>query len=323
LERWGPEPYLLVADFNNPHDICLWIGDHAGPHTDEPVPGRLPPLPPNFDTDDLARRPLVIREAARRNPRVAQTQGWTEANFRYYLAAFYHYVEMLDREVGCVLNAWSRRPDAANTVVILTVDHGEAMAAHRMVTKSWHFYEEVVRVPLIFAGPGIAGEGRAIGGSLASLLDVFPTLCDLAAIAPPPGLRGRSLGPALAGSTEPAGPDCVVSTYGAAQLDSGAARMVRTARFKYTHFNEDGGEELFDLENDPGEQRSLVEHPDWAAELAVHRARLQRHCAATGDPYPMQAAPAFAQGPEDGGVPGGAARGPDRRVLRARGVKAC
>jgi choline-sulfatase len=284
LSKSGDKPFLFVADYNNPHDICLWVGENKGVHVDKPVPVVLPPLPDNFEDADLATRTIAVRRNCCGNFRVAQTQGWTGENFRYYLAAYYHYLEMVDREIATVLEALAKRPDAENTLIVFTSDHGDAMASHKMVTKGYSLYEESTRVPLIVAGPGVAEPAREVG-SLASLLDVMPTLCEYAGIEAPKDLSGRSLLPLLTQRGNFTPPEYVVSTwYGNPELTT-PSRMIRTERYKYTHFREDNVEELYDLANDPGEKRNLAADPAHASVLEQHRKLLREHVAKTGDTY--------------------------------------
>lgn len=285
LNTHGKSPYLLVADLNNPHDICLWIGDHAGKHDDEPIPGDLPELPANFTTGDLAERPLAIRENGAINARVAQTQGWTPENYRYYLAAYRHYTALADSDVGSILTALRSRPDAADTWVVFLVDHGEGIASHGMVTKGGHFYEEVTRVPFIVAGPGVVDPGRLHNCAPVSLLDFLPTVCELASVQAPSGLPGRSLRPWLVGEPieEPHGQ--VVSVWQGGGPHENPARMLRGPRYKYVFYARDGGEELYDLDGDPGETRNLVHDTAASAVLREHRQLLHTHCLQTHDPF--------------------------------------
>jgi choline-sulfatase len=285
LDKQGPEPWVMAVEYNNPHDICLWIGEHIGPHVDTPVPGPLPPLPENFEDADLAARPRNVQYNCCSNFRVAQTLQWTPENFRYYLAAYYHYVDLLDAEISRVLDALARRPDAGNTIVVFYADHGEGMASHRAVTKGGHFYEETVLVPLLFTGVGITARPAPARVPLASLVDVFPTLCDCAGLRVPDGLAGRSLRPWLCGHGPRDTRPYVVSHWRGDGKIQVPARMLRTHRYKYNLFREDGVEELFDLATDPGERINLAPDPAAAAVLEEHRARLRAYCVETGDAF--------------------------------------
>lgn len=285
LDQPDDRPFVLAVEWNNPHDVCLWVGDHQGTHADTPVPGVLPPLPDNFEDADRLTRPLAVRHNCCGNLRVAQTLAWTPENFRHYLAAYYHYVDMLDAELGRVLDALKRRPDAANTIVVFTADHGDGMASHRMVATGAHFYEETTRVPFILAGAGITTQRSPTRGPLVSLIDLYPTLCACANLPIPEGLAGRSLLPWLRGRGPRDERTHVVSHWAGHAPAVSPARMLRTHRHKYTHFREDGVEELYDLAADPGERLNLAPDPAAAETLEEHRALLRAHCTAVADGF--------------------------------------
>lgn len=311
LSKARDDPFLVVADYHNPHNICSWVGAHAGPHEDDPLPAgvSLPPLPANFETPDMADRPLPVQYVCCSHRRLAQAARWSPENYRHYIAAYLHYTRRVDAEVGTVLAALAESHAAADTLVVVMADHGDGLAAHRMVTKQVSFYEEPARVPFIFAAPGaragsnvgIVPRSEPIEPPLASLLDLFPTLCDVAGITPPPGLRGVSLHPWLMdeGDEAPdAGSDGATGDAGAPAREfvvsewfsewcftRSPGRMVRSPRYKYTRYLEGDGEELFDLVTDPGELHSLINDPAHAEVLAAHRAMLETHVTRTGDPF--------------------------------------
>lgn len=272
--RHAREPFLAVADLNNPHNICQYVGAFAGPHDNPPIPAELPPLPSNFRAANFAALPKPVQYICCSHNRQAQAAGWTETNFRHYLAAYDHYVSRVDAEIGRILNA-----APAGTLVVFFSDHGDSMAGRGLVTKQVSFYDETTRVPLIVSGPGIAP--RTDDG-LCSLLDLLPTLLDVAGLPAPPGLWGRSLWPWVLGARADAPHEYVVSewfTEWGFTVEPG--RMLRTPGWKYMRYREEDGEELYDLASDPGETCSRLDHP----QRAVHRELLDRHLAATADPF--------------------------------------
>ncbi len=286
LSRPRGKPFLAVADLCNPHDICGWVGANAGPHEDVPVPTALPPLPDNFEIEDLAKRPLPIQYLCCSHNRLSQAARWSEANYRHYLAAYYHYVGLADAEVGRILQALAASPAAGNTLVVFFVDHGDGAASHRMVTKQVSFYEEVTRVPMILAGPGIRQGGAVIEQPLVSLLDLVPTLCEYAGLEAPEDLHGCSQLGWLTGAAKPPERDYVASEWHTEWgYTISPGRMIRTQGFKYTRYLEGGGEELYDLRADPGERRTLVDDPAYGGILQEHRRMLEAHVAATDDPF--------------------------------------
>ncbi len=281
------QPFLAVADFNNPHNICGWVGENQGTHEDVPVPGKLPPLPANFRDTDLEKRPVPVQYICCSHRRLAQASVWSESNYRHYLAAYYHYLSRVDAEIGLVLEALAARPDAADTLIVFMADHGDGMAGHGMVTKQVSFYEETTRVPLMFAGPGVQGRGKTLKIPLVSLLDLLPTLCDYAGLKAPRDVRGASLTPWLRGVPEELSPHEYVASEWHTEwgFTISPGRMLRTPRYKYVRYLEGDGEEFYDLRKDPGETRTLIDVPKHAAALEGHRALLQTHLEQTGDPF--------------------------------------
>ncbi|MEA1997211.1 MAG: sulfatase-like hydrolase/transferase, partial [Gemmatimonadota bacterium] len=286
LKKPRKKPFLAVASLNNPHNICGWVGHNKGPHEDIPVPGELPPLPDNFEIHDLASRPLPIQYLCCSHRRLTHAAKWNEMNYRHYLAAYYHYQGLVDTHIGNILNTLYSTPEGRNTLVVFFADHGDGIASHRMVTKQVSFYDEPARVPFMFAGPGVSGSGKLLEGPLTSLLDLLPTLCDYAGLTVPEGLHGMSLVPWLRGN-EPQKPHQYVVSEWTTEWGYVVTpgRMIRTDRYKYTRYLEGDGEELYDMQEDPGEKRSLINDPSYAAALKEHRELLNDHVRKTRDPF--------------------------------------
>jgi choline-sulfatase len=288
-QREGDSPYLAVVDLQNPHNICGWVGENAYEHEDVPVSVPLPPLPDNFETLDMASRPVPVQYICCSHNRLSQAAPWNETNYRHYLAAYYHYVKRVDDEIGLILDALEARPDAANTLIVFTSDHGDGMAVHRQVTKQVSMYDNTTRVPLSFAGAGVGGEDRAVGDALVSNLDLLPTLCAAAGLDVPDGLWGRSLVPWLSGGGGSPHPYVVSEWHTEWGFTISPGRMVRTPQFKYVRYLEGRQEglyeELYDMQADPGETRNLVPDPAYGEPLKAHRVLLEEHLALTGDGF--------------------------------------
>ncbi len=286
LKNHAGPPFLAVADLNNPHNICGWVGENAGEKGNQHNGGPLPPLPDNFKDADFEKRPLPVQYICCSHRRQSQAAPWHETGYRRYLDAYYHYVQRLDGEVGLILDALESRVDAKNTLIVFMADHGDGMAAHQKITKQVSLYDETTRVPLIFSGPGVRDGGRVIGTPLVSSLDLLPTLTDYAGIPCPEGLWGTGLLPWLKGERSGSPHGYVASewhTEWGFTIEPG--RMIRTPRYKYMHYLEQPGEELYDLQNDPGETRTLIDDPARADALEEHRELLRRHVESTADDY--------------------------------------
>jgi choline-sulfatase len=99
-------------------------------------------------------------------------------------------VAYTDRYIGRLLAALAASPAADRTLIVVTADHGEAFNEHGEWTHGAELWEEIIRVPLLVAGPGVAKKRIA---RATSLVDLFPTLLDLFGAAVPEGTHGRSL----------------------------------------------------------------------------------------------------------------------------------
>ena len=177
----GSKPFFAYVAFTAPHD------PRQPPISfREPYYRNLPPLPPNF------RPQLGFDNGHVTNCRDENLAAWprTEAVIRDQLAEYYGLITHLDWQIGRILAALKESGQVDNTIIIFSADNGLALGSHGLLGKQTVF-EHSMRVPLILAGPGIP-RGKSTT-AFTYLLDLFPTLCDVLAIEPPPGLEGESL----------------------------------------------------------------------------------------------------------------------------------
>lgn len=289
LHQKAKEPFLMVASFINPHDICEWIRAHRGSRQ-YARPSRFPYAPTNMGVDPNEPEYMQHHRAAaydKMSEAVKIASEWTRDDVRYYLHGYYRLVEEVDKQVGRILDALKERGLMENTLVLLTSDHGEGMGAHRWAQKAG-FWEEAVKVPFVLAGPGVGQRGVVDTRTLVSGLDIVPTLCDYAGVKPPPLMRGISLRGAIEGAANPR--PFIVSEQSGFGGDDRQGRMLRTQRYKYVVYS--GGarpEQLFDMIHDPGETLNLARRKEGQAALAAHRAMLEKWIAETKDDFRMPA----------------------------------
>jgi len=267
--RSKSKPFLLVASFMQPHDICEWLRlnmNNPGELRYPQLADQLPELPENFDFD--RNEPESTKK--RRLGNEPFKGKWDKEHWRYYRWSYYRHIEHLDAEIGRILTALDRRGLTKDTLIVLTSDHGEGMGHHQMVRKS-SFYDEAVRVPLLLCWPGHIAEDKSDRVNLTSGMDIMSTLCDYAGIRPPTNMIGVSLRPILEGGSG-ASREFIVS-----EGNTNTGRMLRTQDFKYIKYVDDPVEQLFDMKNDPGEIRNLVSDSHYAPTLAAHRRLLGQH----------------------------------------------
>jgi arylsulfatase A-like enzyme len=200
----------------------------------------------------------------------------TDEAFREYRRYFAALVTEMDLAIGAVLENLERLGVLDNTLIVFTSDHGDMCGDHRMTHKGPHFYDEVMRVPLVMHWPEGLGTGRRDEEGLVELTDLAPTMLDLCGVVVPEYMQGRSwAAPLLDGETVDGREDVYATNRGRA--------MVRTARGKYIMDAGSGTEVLYDYEDgDAHERRNHAEDPAAAQFLADMRKRcLQRQIQAS------------------------------------------
>jgi len=186
----------------------------------------------------------------------------------YYVASYDGNVLFADQHIGAVLDRAQELGLLDDALVIFTADHGESLGEHDYYFGHGRLpYQPGAHVPLIVSWPGHLDGGRRIPGPV-ELVDLYPTLRDLVAPGTTvPGLEGRSLVPFLDGENprEAEGDDPFRFAYAEAGGGSPTThyRWVRDERWKLIYHPPLGQRprtwELYDLENDPGETRNLVD----------------------------------------------------------------
>jgi arylsulfatase A-like enzyme len=296
FRRPHDRPFLLVASFINPHDICYMAVDaEAAAHGTRPeaVAGpaeraaldealRLPqgvsredffrrlcpPLPSNFEIPQ--GEPPAARQTDWRPFRQYVQDHWTADEWRLHRWAYARLTERADRQIGTMLAALRAAGLDESTLIVFTSDHGEMDGSHKLEHKSMP-YEEALRVPLILSRKGATPPGRVDKTHLVSTgLDLIPTLCDFAGIAVPPALKGRSVKPLITAQ------DRGQEWRGFLAIENERSRILRTERFKYAVYDRGQPREmLVDLQTDPGEMHNLAANPEYHEALLRHRALLR------------------------------------------------
>ncbi len=290
LRQEHERPFLMVASYDNPHNICEWAREQNLPWgniDDDVLLKDCPPLPANFAIAPY--EPEVVRRTVNASPRAYSSADYATPDWwRRYRYAYFRLVEKVDSEIGRLLEALRELGLDDNTVILLTSDHGNCSGAHQITQKTFLF-EEAVRVPLLITAPDNHSKGIVDTTHLVSNgLDLIPTLCDYAGVSAPEELRGSSLRLVLEGGPESVWRDHLVAeTYLKTFYPKGwRGRMVRDARYKYVTY--DWGryrEQLFDLENDSGEMVNLADVRTYGDILETFRQRLLDWCEVTDDQF--------------------------------------
>ena len=296
LEKKRHKPFLLVASYNNPHNICEWgrggRGDLPDGVIETPPPlDECPPLRKNHLPEiDEADTVTLLRRSYQATP-MFPVSDFGEREWREYQWAYYRMVEILDARIGELLGAVHAVGYGQNTAIVFLSDHGDSQGAHQWNQKT-NFYDESSRVPFIISGPEKLPRGTS--DQLVQVgVDLYPTLCGIAGIDAPPGLPGTDALKLAREGDETTRPWIVSATrfVQGGEVDGSIpeadGRMVRGRRFKYCVYDTgDHRESLSDMEKDPGETVNLARNPDYLENLNRHRIYLKEFCSETADTFP-------------------------------------
>jgi choline-sulfatase len=247
------KPFFLGVGFRLPHVPCFasqkWFDLYPDPTL------VMPPV----KEDDRADVPGFAWYLHWKLPE--PRLSWLRANrqWRPLVRAYLASISFMDSQVGRVLDALDASGRADETIVVLWSDHGWHLGEKGITGKN-SLWERSTRVPLIFAGPGVKSNARS--GQPVELLDLYPTLAELAGLPAQPELEGHSLAPLLR-NPRSRRPWPAITTHN--QNNHG----VRSERWRYIRYA-DGSEELYDHRSDPNEWTNLAKQPRYAAVIREH-----------------------------------------------------
>lgn len=256
-------PFFMAVGFNRPH--VPWFVPQKWFDLIDIDSVELPP----YLKDDLADAPAISRLIHTMTPTPSTEWMIENDNWKEVVQAYLACVAFVDHQLGRVLDALENSPYAENTIIVLWSDHGYHLGEKNIVAKMT-VYEESTRVPLLFAGPGIPKNASC--SSPVGLIDLYPTLLELAGLTANPQNEGHSLVPLLKN------PDADWE-HPALTFWGRNNTTVRTDQYRYIRY-EDGSEELYDHATDPNEWINLANDP-------CQRAR----CDALGQHIPENQAP--------------------------------
>ncbi len=289
-------PFLAVASFLNPHNICQWPRGEAFSEGDPGTPPPLeqcPPLRPNSAPPANETDIMTLMRRSYQGTPMFPVGNFDGKKWREYLWAYYRMIEKVDGLIGQVLGALRQSGLEERTLVVFLADHGDCQGAHKWNQKTV-FYDESARVPLILSCKGLTKPG--VSNRLAHTgVDLIPTICGYAGILVPQGLPGLSLKDTAGGKSGKDPRDYVVvcnrmvqGTPMDGRLPAPDGRMVRSQRYKYCAYSEGRRREsLVDMEKDPGEMVNVAEDPGHKKILERHRDMLAEWGRLTGDRFPI------------------------------------
>jgi len=247
--RAADRPYCMVVGHVLPHNPLI-CSKELFEHYMERIP-----VPEPVSEEYLATLHPAIRAWRRRRG----VDELTPEQHRRGRAAYYGLVTEMDRNIGRVIETIKTSPHAANTVIIYTTDHGDMAGEHGMWWKS-SYYEGSSRVPIVVSWPGRLARGKTVD-AVVNLIDLGPTVLELAGAEPLENVSGRSLVPFLMERPGPADrPNETFAEYLGAHGDKPSS-MIRSGAWKLMYYSEFDSYLLFNLDEDPDEMTDRAQDP--------------------------------------------------------------
>jgi len=259
MEQEWEKPMFLAAGIFRPH-----LPFYAPPETFDRYPiaeVRTPP-PPGGDLNDV---PPIGREMAYTEhfqiEYTMQAEPGSPGSYQKLVQSYQASADFADQMVGRLIDKLEETGRADNTIIVLWADHGYHLGDKGSLVK-FTLWEKANLVPFIIVAPGVGVPGTRVDQPV-SLLDIYPTLIDLAGLPQKKDLDGLSLVPLMKN------PDMEWDRPAIMTMGKGN-HAIRTKRWRYIRYN-DGTEELYDHENDPWEWTNLAGDPRFEQVIASHK----------------------------------------------------
>lgn len=247
IKKYEGQKWHVKMDFSEPHLPCRPSEPYATMYQDSDVVKWK-----SFE-DKLINKPYIQKQMLFNWDKEQLT--WEEC--REMVKLYYGYITQVDDAIGKVLDFLKKSGHWKDTIIIFTSDHGDMCGDRRMMDKHYVMYDSVVRVPLIIRYPQMKSDGRVCDDLVVNMLDLVPTILEMAGCCVPEDLDGISLMPIIRKESSCKKRPYVLSTYNGQQFGLYCQRMIRNKKWKYI-WNATDVDELYDMENDPYEMTNLT-----------------------------------------------------------------
>ena len=289
IEEMGnrPEPWLFSFNCFDPHHPFDPPPEYLAKYSPDDM--SLPDYSPG-ELDSKPRYQQLDHEWAHNEEGGFHVAAMTDDDRRQVTAAYYAMIELIDDQVGRMVDALESTGQLDDTLIIFMSDHGEMLGDHGLYYKGPHFYEAAVHAPLVLRLPHVFPAGQSYDG-LVELVDLAPTLMDLATGEVPEFMQGKSLLPLCEDLDQQHRDHIYCEYYNAWSHPRSYGTMMRTDQHKIVVYHGGDDDELYDLDSDLGERHNL-----WRSEEhAPLRERLLKQAfdasVFTMDPMPKRLGP--------------------------------
>ncbi len=281
------KPFFLWLSYLYPHTPYEAPEPYFSMYADKDIPG------PVMEPDGLEAAGKPFRQIFHRDNNNA-VLPYSKDDIMRMRKIYYGMISLIDREVGRILDYLDTNGLRENTLIIFTSDHGDYMGDHGLITKSPSLYDCLTRIPCIVSQPGTVRENVKSDINI-SAVDIMPTVLSQVGLKIPEQVQGIDASPWLTGNQDENIREAGFAEYGipgeaytAEKLKqenikpgdytnpwhegipwegnpvslAGRIRMVRTKEWKCIE-DANGQNELYDLQNDPGELVNLYKNPSY------------------------------------------------------------
>lgn len=270
LERQSrsDKPFFAAVSFVAPHDPYDPPESYARNFNPKDIP---PPIPREWEGDFASvtylqnRGPLRFPALGGKLLKEYSSDEWARLRAHYFAS-----LKFVDDEIGRILTALVQNGLNENTIVVFTTDHGDMIGDHSLLTKGAHHYDKSIRSPLLIRNPFKPADAGSVCSQLTSLVDFFPTFCGWAGC----GLQGVFLeGHSFDRQNDR---EELLVSFGSPMLDRNTHSLITREGLRYSIFPGQRYGELFNLRDDPDEQRNLYTEKSRTHERGELAQRLAR-----------------------------------------------
>lgn len=260
-KSYGDKPFFIALGIQKPHVPFLAPDKYFDLYPANAIPFHRDPanLWDSIPHDAMAKRFGAFGfELGKEN--VARRQE--------FMQAYHACISFIDAQIATVFKQLKDDGLWENTIVVFTSDHGYHLGDHFLWGKVTLF-DVGAKVPFMVRVPGMTKAGSR-SDAMVELIDLYPTLSELAGLDAPAHLQGTSLVPVL---KDPTQKGSKFYTYSVVSRGEKLGYAMRNQKWRYGKWPS-GGEELYNLDSDPDERKNLANDPQYSQRLAEWRAVL-------------------------------------------------
>lgn len=271
-DRSGEKPWMLYVSHKAVHADFIPANRHAFAYEDEPWQ-----QPKSwFEMPDQFRDVPMWVQNQRNSRHGVQFAYYTNLDLATYYRRYCETLLAVDETTGDLLAEVKKRGELENTLVLYLGDNGFLFGEHGLIDKRCA-YEDSIRIPMLMRAPMFSTEGGRTIDEVVANIDIAPTMLEVAGVAIPDHMDGRSFLPLIKGEENVEWRDYLLYEYYWERNYPQTPTMhaLRGDRFKYVRYHGVWDtDELFDLDNDPEEANNLINDPNYADKVTELNTRL-------------------------------------------------